>query len=132
MTRYRLVVFSTVVFASIAFAGCALLGGARTPPVFGTWSYEMNNPAQGSFSGVMTIHEDDEGYSGRMTVQEMNIDEAMVVESLDTEGGSFTLEGRAAGYSFTITGLVEGDTITGENNVQGVGRFRLSGTRVEE
>ena len=132
MNRHRLAVLSVVLFAGVALAGCAVLGGARTAPVLGTWRYEMSNPAQGSFSGVMTLREEDDGYGGHLTVQEMSIDEEMVVESLETESGGFILEGRAAGYRFTMTGLVEGDTMTGENNVQGVGLFQLSGTRVEE
>ena len=111
-------------------AGCASSREAAQPAVFGTWTYTMSNPSQGDLTGVMTIEPGDDGaYTGRVSVVEMGIDEAMTVRSLELDGDAFTLVGSVAGSDFTITGVVDGDEMTGENDVRGVGVFTMRATR---
>lgn len=113
--------------------GCASSREAARPALFGSWQYTMENPTQNTLTGQMTIQEAEEGaYTGHLTVQEMDINEPMVINTLDIEGDSFALQGRAAGYNFTMTGVVEDGMITGENDVQGVAIYSLRATRVAE
>ena len=113
--------------------GCASSREAARPAILGAWQYTMENPSQGALSGQMTIQEADDGtYTGHLTVQEMGIDEPMMINDLFLEGDSFALEGRAAGYDFTMTGVIQDDVITGENDVQGVAVYSLRATRAGE
>ena len=111
-------------------AGCATSREAARPAVLGTWTYTMSNASQGDLSGIMIIEQGEDGaYTGRVSVVEMGIDEAMTIRSLELDGDAFTLVGNAAGSDFTITGVVDGDEMTGENDVAGVGVFAMRVTR---
>ena len=126
MKRCYLVPLLLVLFV----AGCASSREAAQPAVLGTWTYTMTNPSQGDLTGIMTIEQGDDGaYTGRVSVVEMGVDEAMMIKSLEIDGDTFTLVGNAAGADFTITGVVDGDEMTGENDVAGVGVFTMRATR---
>ena len=119
-----------VLLAVLLLAGCASSREAARPAVFGTWDYSMSNPSQGTLSGQMTIEQAEDGtYTGRVSVVEMGINEPIAIRSLEIDGDAFTLVGSAAGSDFTITGVVEGDTMTGENDVAGVGVFSMRASR---
>ncbi len=119
--------------ASLALTGCASTKGAgQQPAVYGVWDFSMFNPGQGTLTGVMTLGQAEDGsVTGHVTIREMGVDEAIEVHSLDLDGPAFTLNGRATGTDFTITGVVAGDEMTGENNVAGVGVFAMTATRMK-
>jgi len=112
--------------------GCTLLGlGTKAPPVIGAWQYTMTSASQGNFNGVLTLQEhEDDGYTGHLTAVEANIDAALTVHSLDVDGSAFRLHAAVEQYEFTMSGTVDGDAMTGTNDVVGVGVFDLTATRM--
>lgn len=118
---------------ALSQVGCTLLrGGPKTPPVFGTWDFTMDNPTQGTITGTMVIQEEAEGtYSGSVTAPSVGLQDAeMEVESLDIDGPAFTMRATAAGYTFTIQGTVSDDMMAGTNDVSGVAVYTMRATRV--
>lgn len=125
-----------LVLVAALLAGCSGPREAATPPaptLEGTWDYTMMNPSQGELSGRMTITKADDGtYHAHITITEMGLDERHTLDSLETDGTVFTMRGSAAGTTYVMTGTLNGDTFSGENDVQGVGVFTINGTRVAE
>ena len=127
--------FSIILILAVAQGGCVLLGGGtKTPPVFGTWDFTMDNVSSGTITGTITLQEDaDESYSGTVTAPDAGLQNtALDIESLEIAEPAFTLKASAAGTPFTIVATVEGDTMSGTNDVVGVGLFQFSATRVQE
>ena len=124
--------FFVVLTLSLSQVGCAILGGGtKTPPVFGTWDFTMDSPSQGTMSGTMTLQQEEDGsYSGRISVAEVGIDDAVDFETFEIDGPVFSLHASVAGNAFKLNGTVDGDTITGTNDVTGVGVFSFKATRV--
>ncbi len=136
MTRFKIwlpLSLFLVVF-SLSQAGCALLGGGtKTPPVFGTWTYAMDNPSQGTITGEMMLQQEEDGsYSGRISAVEAGINDAVTIESLEIDGPIFRLHAFVAGNEFKLNGTVDGDMMSGTNDVIGLGVFKFNATRVVE
>ena len=51
---------------------------------------------------------------------------------VEIDGNSFSLQGAAANSAFTMTGVIDGNVMTGENDVTGVGVFAMEATRQVE
>jgi hypothetical protein len=111
-----------------------------TPPVeqvpdyspVGAWAFTMGsggNEAQG------TLRIDPDG-GGRIEIPMQGIASNVSEGALRFDAEGFTWSGRlSAGIlgpvQYTMTGAVEGDQMTAENAVPGVGTFALSGQRRE-
>ena len=81
-------------------------------------------------TGVLTLEETEDGsLTGRIIVIEANIDDDIIVDSLEIDKKNFTLMASVAGTGFTLIGTVDGDSMVGENDVVGIGVFTLSATR---
>ena len=116
---------------SLSQIGCTLLGLSKKPSVFGTWNYSMMDPSVGTLTGVMVLEEQEDGsYTGRISVVESGIDDALIVDLLEIDGPAFTLQGSVAGSQFIFSGTVDGDMMTGTNEVIGLGTFAVNATRI--
>lgn len=135
MSRFKIwLPLSLFAIFALSLAGCTLLGGGtKTPPVFGSWNYSMDNSSQGTMTGAMTLQQEEDGsYTGRISAVEAGINDVLRIESLEIEGPVFRLHGVVSGNEFKLNGTVDGDTMSGTNDVIGLGVFKFTATRAEE
>lgn len=105
-----------------------------TPAAVGTWDFRMDNPeGGGALTGTLTINPDG---SGRIAVPQQRIDAPVQDGALEAEGGAFTWRGRVASpmgpLGFNLRGEVNGDRMTAQNELAGVGTVALTATRQAE
>ncbi|MEM1041179.1 MAG: hypothetical protein AAGI91_00975 [Bacteroidota bacterium] len=134
-------------FAAFLIAGCttprdsADTDGATSPAggppnvstyVYGTWDYTMTALAGGdTVTGMLTIPE--EG-SGRFTMSD-GTDAALDAPALSVTAPNFVLDGRVLAdepFGLSLAGSVAGDNMEAEANLDGMGAYRLTATRVQE
>lgn len=134
MHALRPLMFCLALYSVLVWAGCTTAKQPpATPPVLGTWTYTMDNPAQGTITGTMILAVREDGtYTGHVKAIEIGIDETLVVKTLDLDGPAFTMRGWLTGMELVLEGTVNGNTITGTNQVIGMDTFAFTAQRVME
>lgn len=125
---------SLVVLALLS--GCTAARETAAPSLVGTWAYTMNNPTHGTLTGTMVIEATAEGgFTGRLRIVEVGLDEEMRIDALRVEDGRFLVAGSVvygAPLDFTLSGTIDGGVLTGHNDVPEAGLFTFRATRAAD
>lgn len=105
--------------------------GLEASPAVGTWAFSMDNPMGGAaLAGTLVIAPDG---TGRIAVPSQGIDSAVQRGALEARGSAFVWRGEIGSpmgpLAFVMRGEVEGDRLTGRNELAGLGSFRLEAER---
>ena len=117
-------------------SGCTAARETAAPSLLGTWQYTMDNPTHGTLTGTMVIEAADEGgFTGRLHIIEVGLDEAMRIDALSVQDGQFLVAGSVvygAPLDFTLSGTIDGGVLTGHNDVPEAGLFTFHATRATD
>lgn len=106
------------------------LGPSLPVVLFGTWDFAMTSGDE-VLTGMLSIPDEGEG---RITASN-GIDGPVVVERADVTGQTFRASGvvqaERGPLPFVLTGIIQGDQMTGEGDLAGV-TYELTATRVGE
>lgn len=112
-----------VIIFAVVLAGCATSKIAKNGPG-GDWDYTVMNTPDGDVTGTMTIQQDGEGYSGKLTSP-----------AGTTELNNVTVEDQQLSSSFyyqgtplQLSGSFSGDTFSGNVSASGQ-NFSMEATR---
>ncbi len=114
-------------------AGCASTSKMAAPSPVGEWSYFIPNTPEGDVHGTIMVASQGDAYSGEMYVD--LLDQTFPIEDVVFSDSTFSFKalldanGQIIGTVTSMT--LNGNTMRGTTEVDGVGEFEITATRKE-
>ena len=134
MRRESYLVFLVVLLLAGALtAGCASTSKMAAPSPVGEWSYFIPNTPQGDVRGTIMVALEDDAYSGEMYID--ILDQTFPIEDVTFTDSTFSFKAllEANGQIIgTVTSMtLNGNTMKGTMDVEGLGEMEITATRKE-
>lgn len=114
-------------------AGCASTSKMAAPSPVGEWEYVIPNTPQGDAHGTIMVASDGDAYSGTFYVdildQTVPLEDVMFTDSTFSFKATLDAGGQIIGTATRMT--LNGNTMKGAMDVEGLGEMEITATRKE-
>ena len=132
MRRESYLAFLVVLLLAGGLAtGCASTSKIAAPSPVGEWEYVIPNTPQGDAHGTIMVASEGDAYSGEMYIdllnQTVSIEDVAFTDSTFSFKALLDANGQIIGTVTSMT--LNGDTMKGTMEVEGLGEFEITATR---